>query len=129
MCSSDLGSGNIFSAELAKTMFDRTSCDGILVARGSFGNPWIFKDIHRYLKYGKKTGRVSLREKGEVLKRHLLYLNTYLDCHPSSKAGIMKRVAMWYIRNISNAKELRREITIVKDYKKMIKLIDNIIDR
>jgi len=43
-----------FSPELAKKMFDETGCDGIAVARGALGAPWIFKDIESYLKTGKR---------------------------------------------------------------------------
>ncbi len=43
------GSGNIFSGPLAKKMLDETGCDGILVARGALGNPWIFKEIEELL--------------------------------------------------------------------------------
>jgi len=49
------GSGNIFSAEDAENMFRETGCDGILVARGSLGNPWIFGEIETFLKTGEKT--------------------------------------------------------------------------
>ena len=44
------GSGNIFTPEQAKEMMEGTGCDGIIVARGSFGNPWIFKNILNYIK-------------------------------------------------------------------------------
>ena len=46
------GSGNIFNPFMAKKMLDETGCDGILVARGALGNPWIFRDIENFLKNG-----------------------------------------------------------------------------
>ncbi|MBU0671493.1 MAG: tRNA-dihydrouridine synthase family protein, partial [Candidatus Margulisbacteria bacterium] len=46
------GSGDVLSPELAKKMFDETGCDGVLVARGSMGKPWIFEQINEYLKTG-----------------------------------------------------------------------------
>jgi len=39
-----IASGDVFSAQLAKKMLTETNCDGLVIARGSFGNPWIFKD-------------------------------------------------------------------------------------
>ncbi|MBN3039578.1 MAG: tRNA-dihydrouridine synthase, partial [Candidatus Omnitrophica bacterium] len=44
-----IASGDILSPELAKKMLDETGCDGIAVARGSFGNPWIFSQIEAFL--------------------------------------------------------------------------------
>src|SRR3989338_7222488 len=46
------GSGNILNPPLAKKMFDETGCDGILIAKGSFGNPSICRDIETYLETG-----------------------------------------------------------------------------
>ena len=47
------GSGNVMSPELAKKMLDLTGCDGVMVARGGLGNPFIFKEIEHYLKTGE----------------------------------------------------------------------------
>ena len=43
-------SGDVLSPELAKDMLDKTNCDGVLVARGAFGTPWIFEQTEKYLK-------------------------------------------------------------------------------
>jgi tRNA-dihydrouridine synthase B len=44
------GSGDVFSAELAKDMLDKTKCDGVLIARGAMGSPWIFEQTEAFLK-------------------------------------------------------------------------------
>jgi len=45
-----IGNGSIFSADDAVRMFQLTGCDGIMVARGAIGNPWIFYKINQALK-------------------------------------------------------------------------------
>ncbi len=40
-----VGNGDIFSADDAKRMLDITGCDGIMIARGAMGNPWIFDEL------------------------------------------------------------------------------------
>lgn len=99
------GSGNIFSPEKAEEMMEKTGCDGILVARGAFGNPWIFREIEHYFKTGKKLKPVTMSRRLRVLKKHLRYLDRYWQ-HPS-KIGPMRGVAIWYFRSFPGASTLR----------------------
>ena len=105
------GSGNIFSGESAKLMLDETGCDGVMVARGSLGNPWIFKEIEEYVKTGKTSGEISLAEKKRALKKHLEYIDKYKSISAYGKAGFMRKVAIWYLKNIPGASNLRARIT------------------
>lgn len=120
-----VGSGDILSPELAKAMFDKTSCDAILVARGGLGNPWIFKEIHDYLKNGTLPERKTLSEVREVLKHHLSYMNTHMECSDPGKVGVMRKVVLWYLRSLPHSKRMRGQISLVKTYGKMIELIDS----
>jgi nifR3 family TIM-barrel protein len=105
------GSGNIFSGESAKLMFDETGCDGVMVARGGLGNPWIFKEIEGYIKTGKSPKEISLSEKKNTLKKHLDYIDKYKSISASGKAGFMRKVAIWYLKSIPGAPDLRARIT------------------
>ena len=120
------GSGNIFSPELAKKMFDETLCDGICVARGAFGNPWIFTQIEDYLKDGRLPKPVSDTERKTVLKRHLSYIMKYKDMHPSSRVGFMRKVALWYLKGFPNASRFRDRITATKSYDNLVGAIDEL---
>ena len=105
------GSGNIFSGESAKLMFDETGCDGVMVARGGLGNPWIFEEIEEYIKTGKSPKEISLEEKKKVLIRHLDYIDKYKTMSARGKVGFMRKVAIWYLKSISGASDLRARIT------------------
>lgn len=135
------GSGNIFTPPMAKRMLDETGCDGILVARGAFGNPWIFKDIEDYLKKGepaKPIGPVrhgeamqvpngvnlSLRKK--ILRQHLAYIEKYKEIAESNKIGFMGKVTMWYFKGFYNAARIRDSIGRVKSYRELLDLINRV---
>lgn len=105
------GSGNIFSGESAKLMFDETGCDGVLVARGGLGNPWIFKEIEEYIKTGKSSKEISLAERKKALKNHLDYIDKHKSISASGKVGFMRKVAIWYLKSIPGASNLRSRIT------------------
>jgi len=117
-----IGSGNVFSPELAKKMFDDTGCDGILVARGALGNPWIFGQINEYLKHGTAPKEISVEEKRKVLKKHLSYIHELRDMSKTGMVGFMRGVTMWYLKGISNASRIREKITHAKSYEELVKV-------
>ena len=120
------GSGNIFNPFMAKKMLDETGCDGILVARGALGNPWIFKNIENYLKNNEIAKDPSLAVKKKTLKEHLAYMEKYKDITHASKIGIMGKITMWYFKSLYNATRIRKHISEVRSYEELIDLINRV---
>ncbi|MCX5678117.1 MAG: tRNA dihydrouridine synthase DusB [Candidatus Omnitrophica bacterium] len=120
-----IGSGDVLSAQLAKKMFDETSCDAILVARGALGNPWIFNEIGEYMKDGTLPRQKDLSTIKTVAKRHLSYMYKYMECSDPGKVGVMRKTALWYLRSFPGARSMRGEISLVRSYEKMLELIDS----
>ena len=92
------GSGNIITPVMAKKMLDETGCDGLLVARGALGNPWIFKNIEHYLKNGEVLKKPPMAERQEVLEKHLAYIEQYNDMTETNRTGYMGKVKRWYLK-------------------------------
>lgn len=65
-----IGNGDITTPELARTAFERSGVDGIMVGRASIGAPWVFHDIREYLEKGEYTP-LSLEEKFKILRRQI----------------------------------------------------------
>jgi len=120
------GSGNIFGALSAGRMLDETGCDGVLVARGAMGNPWIFDEIKKFLRTGRMREKPAPAEKKRELKRHLGYIQKYKELRHSDKSGFMGKVAMWYLKGFPRAKRLRGEIGKIKTYKDLMELVNSI---
>lgn len=65
-----IGNGDITTPELARTAFERSGVDGIMVGRASIGAPWVFHDIREYLEKGEYTP-LSLEQKFKILRRQI----------------------------------------------------------
>ena len=66
-----IGNGDIVDEESALKMFEYTGVDGIMIGRGTFGNPWIFERIKYYLETGEKLPLVTNEEKLRVIKKQI----------------------------------------------------------
>ena len=101
------GSGDLFSPEDAKRMFEMTNCDGIMFARGAMGNPFIFRQTIEFLQTGKITD-ISIEDRIKTAKKELALLCKV----KGEKLGCLemrKRISP-YIKGIENASEKRKEL-------------------
>lgn len=102
-----IGSGDLFTAEDCRRMLSETGCDGLMVARGALGNPWIFRQTIRLLQ-GEEPGGISGAERAEVAERHLaLYIAEQGEAVALRE---MKKHLGWYIHGIAGAATLRRQV-------------------
>ncbi len=103
-----IGSGDIFSAEDALTMLKQSGCDGIMVGRGGYGNPWLIRDIDALLKGREKPSPPTPVERLELAEHHLaLYTQTY---GPRKAMLDMRKHLCWYSRGLEGAATFRAEV-------------------
>lgn len=65
------GNGDVFSPEIAKKFKDTYGVHGLMIARGSYGNPWIFRDIKHYLATGEVLPPPGIYERVKICRIHL----------------------------------------------------------
>jgi tRNA-dihydrouridine synthase B len=117
-----IGNGDIFTAEDARQMLAETGCDGVMVARGAEGNPWIFSEIRSLLETGKLPEKPSAAEKRELVFRHLA-----MEMEQSGeKAGILKmrKHISWYLHGLPNAAQIRNAVNNTENLSELQALID-----
>jgi hypothetical protein len=111
-----IGSGDLFSAECIKTMFEQTGCDAVMVGRGGYGNPWIIGQALELLADRPAT-QPSPAERFAVARSHFeLCLETF---GPQKTLGQMRKHLCWYVRGMENAAGFRMEINRTKTITEM----------
>lgn len=118
-----IGNGDIVDEESAKRMFEYTGVDGIMIGRGSFGEPWIFKKIAYFLKTGEKLPDFSQKEKLDIIKQHLELCIKYKGEQTAIKE--MRKQIAYYTKNMPNASSFRCGVNKIESKDKLIEYLDN----
>lgn len=116
-----IGNGDIFGPEDAKAMMEETGCDGLMIARGAKGNPWIFKRISHYLDTGELLPPPTREEVKAMILRHGQLQVKY----KGETMGIreMRKHVAWYTVGCPHSAALRNEVNQVETYEAFQKLI------
>ncbi len=116
-----IASGDILSAQLAKRMFEETNCDGIFVARGSIGRPWIFREIRQFIEDGQPAFVLGVKEIKEVIFTHV---NLAIENFGETVAMVkMRRLLPSYIKNIPGARKVRSQLNQIKLKSDLLELL------
>lgn len=101
-----LANGDIHTAEDVPKALAITHCDGVLIARGALGNPWIFQDIDGVLN-GTTPAVMELTERMAVARRHAaLHVEQY---GPGGMVTFRKHLT-WYFKGFPGAKLVREKM-------------------
>lgn len=118
-----IGNGDIVDEESALKMFEYTGVNGIMIGRGTFGNPWIFERIKYYLETGEKLPLVTNEEKLRVIKEQI---QLELDNKPEVTAiREMRKHIAWYTKNMPNSSEFRCEINKIEDKEQLMEIVED----
>lgn len=119
-----IGNGDITDAKVAEKMLVYTGCDGIMIGRGSQGNPWIFKEVLHYLKTGEVLLKPDINERKKVMFKHLELAVLY----KGERRGVLesRKQMAWYLKGIKDGARLREEIFRANTKEEMQEIIKKI---
>ncbi len=117
-----IGNGDLFTAEDAHDMLTQTNCDGVLIARGTMGQPWIAEDIIR-----KDQGKLPLTFSGHAYRDLLLQHMQFILSYQTEKHALtdLRRVYSWYLKKGEGTRKLRDALNKTKSLTEIETIINS----
>lgn len=113
-----IGNGDVQDLEEARTRVAETGCDGVMIGRGMFGNPWVFA--------GRKTGDTSVNEKLAALAE---LAHAFEMLRPAKSFHILKKHIKAFVTGFDGAAELRGKLMAAENAAELEGIARNDIDR
>lgn len=112
-----IGNGDVLTIKDGYEKALESGCDGVMIGRGIFGNPWLFRYDEAYTP--------SLKEKLRVMLEHTKLFEEVLG--PYKNFAIMKKHYKAYVNGFDGAKELRVRLMEAKDYLEIKDIVGNFL--
>ena len=112
-----IGNGDVTSPQKAAELVRLTGCDGIMIARGAQGNPWIFSEMIHWEETGELPSRPDKDEVREMMLRHARLQLEY----KGEFSGIreMRKHVAWYTKGLKGAARLREKVNDVESLEEL----------
>jgi nifR3 family TIM-barrel protein len=107
-----IGNGDLTSAAAVELRRRQTGVAGVMLGRGAMSAPWIFREIHEYLRTGLLPDPMPLPAQWGFIQRHCALAVARSGEEPHTMAGMRSRL-MAYSRGMPAAKQLREQFSAV----------------
>jgi len=116
-----IGNGDVTSLQDAEDKAIKYGCDGVMIGRGIFGNPWFFSSKEKY--------EPSVSEKLKVLIEHTQIFDKEHLKPKHKNFAVMKKHFKAYVNGFKGAKELRIELMETENSKQVEKIINDFLKK
>ncbi len=110
-----IGNGDIKSAVDAHRMWRQTGCAGVMIARGSFGQPWVFAQARALIEGREPPATPSVAERFSIALDHARMVQSY-EIDPMGAAIEFRKHLGWYARGLPHSSELRKRLHQVNGF-------------
>jgi len=118
-----IGSGDIFDATAAVDLLKKSGLDGLLVARGAVGNPWIFRKLRCLWENRPLPSPPDMAQRRLVMLEHFEQM---LRIYPEKKAvGNFRKFAVRYVRRHPKRKPVLLSMMAAQNRDELVNAIDS----
>jgi tRNA-dihydrouridine synthase len=110
-----IGNGDIKTPADALRMRQHTQCAGVMIARGSFGQPWIFQQTQAMLEGRPMPPTPPVEERFKVALDHARMVESY-EQDPIGAALEFRKHLGWYVKGLPNSSDLRKKLHAVNSF-------------
>jgi nifR3 family TIM-barrel protein len=110
-----IGNGDIKSAEDAVRMWRQTGCAAIMIARGAFGQPWVFNQTRDLMEGRAMRPAPPVEEKFRVALEHARMVQEY-EPDPKGAAIEFRKHLGWYVKGLPGSAEMRKKLYAVESF-------------
>ena len=119
-----LGNGDIKTAADAKRMLDHTHADGIMLGRGSYGQPWVFKQARALFEGQPMPETPGVHERFAIALDHARLVQGY-EVDAIGAALEFRKHLGWYVKGLPNSADLRKLLHQVRDFSEVEEIFSN----
>ena len=123
-----IGNGDVWSGADAKRMHDHTKCGGIMIARGSHGAPWIFREARAALRGEPIPPAPEVEERFEIIIEHARNAVAFGGDETRAMVEFRKHLG-WYTKGLPDGKRLRQELFAVTTLAEAQALLEGYAER
>ncbi len=122
-----LGNGDIKTPHDAVRMREHTGCDGIMIGRGSYGQPWIFRQTRALLDGRPMPDVPPVGERFATALEHARMVQTY-EVDAVGAALEFRKHLGWYVKGLPNSADLRKQLHQVRDFAEVEGIFSRYLD-
>ena len=114
-----IGSGDLFDIGTVVERRKDTGVDGVTIARGAIGNPWIFRELRAIYNNVPIPAAPDVDEQGEVVRRHFEMLCGLYD--EKKAVRYFRKFMVNYCRHHPERKKAQKTLLAAKDKEQLLK--------
>ncbi|MBQ7090133.1 MAG: tRNA dihydrouridine synthase DusB [Clostridia bacterium] len=121
-----IANGDVVDGASADRILEDTGADGIMLARGALGSPYVFNHIKKHLE-GAEMAALSLKDRFEIARKHLCYA---IEDKGEQRACVeFRKHLLWYLKGIKGAASFKVAAGQVSSVSDCNELFDEILSK